>query len=101
MHLGRSPVIQSAMRAFAIIELKIIRKLPFGLFLWDFEPIMTPDPQYSVLTYQPTVVLEQGSDPAVAVTAILLCQDHNSRDQRILENAGQVRVRVNKRTWRR
>ncbi|GHA84921.1 hypothetical protein GCM10009069_05050 [Algimonas arctica] len=49
----------------------------FGLLLWDFKPLTSPDPFHSLNVDSPSVATDQSRDTTVTVSAILLCQADN------------------------
>ena len=46
----------------------------FWLFLWDFQPFLSPDPLYALMIYVPTAVVQHARDHAIAVSSELFCQ---------------------------
>src|SRR3977135_1175656 len=53
------------------------------LFLWNLQPLTTPDPLYPVLADMPACPSEQRRNPAIAIAAILASQRNDGLGKRI------------------
>ena len=49
----------------------------FWVFVWDFQPLLSPDPLHPLGVHGPAGMAQQGCDPPVAVASVGLSQgDH-------------------------
>lgn len=64
----------------------IVQQQPstFGLLLWDFQPLPTPDALHPLGVDMPALPSEQGGDVPITVAAILAGQVHDRLRQDIL-----------------
>src|SRR5258708_12691465 len=53
------------------------------LFLWNLQPLTTPDPLHPVLADMPACPSEQRRNPAIAIAAILASQRNDGLGKRI------------------
>ena len=47
------------------------------LFLWDFQPLPSPDSFYALMIYVPSAVVQHARNHAIAVSPELFCQHDN------------------------
>ena len=47
---------------------------PFWFLLWDFKPLLSPDPLYALMIYVPAAVVQHARDHAIAVSPELFRQ---------------------------
>jgi hypothetical protein len=64
----------------------------FGLFLWHFQPLTTPDAFHALVVDVPALITEQRGDVPIAITAVLAGQVDNSLRQSILVIAHDQRA---------
>jgi len=53
----------------------------FRLTLWNLQPFLAPDPFHPLVVDLPTFCLQEGSDPPVSISSILLGQINDPGSQ--------------------